>query len=56
MSTFLQDYRKKSRIIRMRERRKVLTPEQQAKFSSYLMRGGFGPHFGMRWREGYCGM
>jgi len=38
------------------EGRKVLTPEQQAKVTSFFMRGGCGFHHGMGWRGNYCPM
>ena len=37
------------------EGRKVLTPEQQAKVTTFFMGGGFGSHHGMGWEGGYCG-
>ena len=38
------------------EGRKVLTPEQQAKVTSFFMSGGFGSYQGMGWRGNYCPM
>jgi Spy/CpxP family protein refolding chaperone len=38
------------------EGRKVLTPEQQAKVTTFFMGGGFGSHHGMGWRSSYCPM
>jgi len=36
------------------EGRKVLTPAQQAEATTFFIRGGFGFHHGMGWRDSYC--
>lgn len=38
------------------EGRKVLTPEQQLKATTFFMRGDFALHRGLGWREGFCPM
>ncbi len=38
------------------EGRKVLTPEQQAKVTTFFMSGGFGSRYGMGWRGRSCPM
>jgi len=38
------------------EGRKVLTPEQQVKVTTFFMGGGFGFHHGMGWMGSYCPM
>ena len=38
------------------EGRKVLTPEQQMKVTTFFMNGGFETHHGMGWMGSYCPM
>ncbi len=40
----------------MLEGRKVLTPEQQAKVTTFFMGSGLGSYRGMGWRGSYCPM